>query len=148
VELHSDTNPALNTVTAYGKNFIEVNRVTYNHAIYFQPEGDIHPWSATEFDDITSDELCALAGLEQASSNPLDFLEGTAPTKPDDAPEVVLVGTGTHQHLLPEKVTRPLLRVGIGVEAMSTLAAARTYNILMAEGRRVIVAMLPHEEIL
>jgi uncharacterized protein len=29
---------------------------------------------------------------------------------------------------------------------MSTQAAARTYNILMAEGRRVVAALLPHEE--
>lgn len=37
----------------------------------------------------------------------------------------------------------PLLAIGIGVEIMDTHAASRTYNILMAEGRRVVVALIP-----
>jgi uncharacterized protein len=75
------------------------------------------------------------------------FLDGdTSPAKPQDAPEVVLIGTGERQHMLPPSVTLPLHRVGIGIEAMTTQAAARTYNILMSEGRRVVVALLPYKE--
>lgn len=147
MRLHSESNPALNTVTAYGHDYIEINRVTYNHAIYFAPEGNIHPWQVHSAHDITALELQNISGLAATTRpDPMALLDGTAPRKPDDAPEVLLIGTGLKQHFLPVTVTQPLLNAGIGVEVMSTQAAARTYNILMAEGRRVVVALLPHEE--
>lgn len=58
------------------------------------------------------------------------------------APEVVLVGCGAEFALLP-KALRKLFRArGIAVEAMDTGAACRTYNILLAEGRRVVAALI------
>lgn len=144
MQLQSETNPALNTVTAYGHDYIEINEVSYGHAVYFGPEGDINAWPVKTVDDITADTLRAIAGLAAAKVDPMAFLDaGAAPQRPADAPEVLLIGTGNRQHLLPAHITRPLHDAGIGVEAMSTHAAARTYNILMAEGRRVIVALLP-----
>lgn len=146
MKLHSDSNPALNTVTAYGHDYIEINRVSYAHAVYFSPEGDIHTWQVRDTSEITADALRDIAGLKDAGADPMAFLDGPVHTKPDGAPEVLLVGTGLKQHFLPAEATRPLLAAGIGVEVMSTQAAARTYNILMAEGRRVTVALLPHED--
>src|SRR5690606_14932901 len=97
--------------------------------------------------DINATTLREIAGLADVRPDPMDFLDGNAAVqKRADAPEVVLIGTGLKQHLLPSHVTQALLSVGIGVEVMSTQAAARTYNILMSEGRRVVVALLPHEE--
>lgn len=147
MQLQTESNPALNTVTAYGRDYIEINQVSYGHAVYFGPQGDIRAWDVKTTADITAAQLRLATGLGAAASDPLDFLDaGAAPAKPPDAPEVVLVGTGLKQHFLPRHVTRELTRLGIGVETMSTQAAARTYNILMAEGRRVIAALLPHEE--
>ncbi|PLC51172.1 hypothetical protein CR159_02755 [Pollutimonas subterranea] len=147
MQLQSESNPALNTVTAYGHDYIEINEVSYGHAVYFAPEGDINTWSVNVFSDITADTLRAIVGITSARVDPMAFLDAdAAPQKPAGAPEVLLIGTGNRQHLLPAHITRPLLEAGIGVEAMSTQAAARTYNILMAEGRRVIVALLPLEE--
>lgn len=146
MQLQSESNPALNTVTAYGHDYIEINEVSYGHAVYFGPEGEIHTWPVKVVDDITAGALRAVAGLADAKTDPMAFLDGNAVQKPADAPEVLLIGTGIKQHLLPAHVTRPLLEIGIGVEAMSTQAAARTYNILMSEGRRVIVALLPLED--
>ncbi len=57
-------------------------------------------------------------------------------------PELVLLGTGRRLHFPPAAVTEPLLRRGIGVEVMDTAAACRTYNFLMADGRRVAAALL------
>ncbi|MBV6307121.1 hypothetical protein KVP10_19700 [Candidimonas humi] len=147
MQLQTESNPALNTVTAYGRDYIEINQVSYGHAVYFGPQGDIHAWNVGTAEDITAAQLRLAAGLGAATSDPLDFLDaGAAPAKPPDAPEVVLVGTGLKQRFLPQHVTRELIRLGIGVETMSTQAAARTYNILMAEGRRVVAALLPYEE--
>nr|WP_255676022.1 MTH938/NDUFAF3 family protein [Pusillimonas sp. MFBS29] len=137
----------MNTVTAYGHNYVEINAVRYAHPVHFAPEGEIHSWQVATIADITAATLREIAGLTEAKADPMAFLDGNAAVqKPDDAPEVVLIGTGLQQHLLPQHVTQALLGLGIGVEVMSTQAAARTYNILMSEGRRVIVALLPHEE--
>lgn len=147
VLLQSESNPALNTVTAYGQGYVEINAVQYEHAVYFGPAGDVSRLEAASAADFTEALLRQIAGLDTTSADPLAFLDAdTAPARPDDAPEVILVGTGLKQRFLAPEAVRPLIRMGIGVEAMTTQAAARTYNILMAEGRHVIVALLPHEE--
>ena len=146
MKLHSDSAPALNTVTAYGDDYIEVNMTRYGHAVRFGPEGAVQAWDVKRFQDITTDKLREVAGLEQAPVDPMAFLDGpedAALTAPANAPEVLLVGTGARQRLLHPATYAPLSRLGIGVEAMDTQAAARTYNILMAEGRRVVVALMP-----
>ncbi|HWK69706.1 Mth938-like domain-containing protein [Pollutimonas sp. M17] len=148
MQLQSESNPALNTVTAYGPDYIEINEVPYGHAVYFAPEGEIHQWMVETIGDIDTGALRQVAGLEDSKPDPMAFLDGGAnASRPADAPEVLLVGTGLKQHLLASHVTQPLLRLGVGIEAMSTEAAARTYNILMSEGRRVVVALLPNKEI-
>ncbi|HEY9572230.1 MAG TPA: MTH938/NDUFAF3 family protein, partial [Pusillimonas sp.] len=136
MQLQSESNPALNTVTAYGPDYIEINQVSYRHAVYFAPEGEVHPWTVEGSGDIDAGMLRQVAGLTDSKPDPMAFLDGGATEqKPPDAPEVLLVGTGLKQRLLAPQVTQPLLQLGIGVEAMSTEAAARTYNILMSEGR-------------
>jgi len=57
----------------------------------------------------------------------------------------VLIGTGSAQRFLPAALLHTMTRAGVGVETMSTPAAARTYNILMMEGRRVVAALFPLE---
>ncbi|HEY0294331.1 MAG TPA: Mth938-like domain-containing protein [Bordetella sp.] len=150
MKLHNDPATTLNTVTAYGPDYIEVNQVRFSHAVAFGPEGAVAQWPVESPADITSALLQQAAGLSQASRDPLAFLDdpesaagGMAGVRPPDAPEVLLVGTGARQKMLPPAVLRPILAVGVGIEVMDTQAAARTYNILMAEGRRVIVALLP-----
>lgn len=147
MKLHNDANPSLNTVTSYGEGFIEINQNRYDSAIAFGPEGAISHWPASNAADISAQLLLQACGLSQASSNPLSFLEADddAPALDPNRPEVLLVGTGSKQVMLTADVTMPLLRAGVGVECMSTPAAARTYNILMAEGRRVIAALILEE---
>lgn len=148
MQLQSESNPALNTVTAYGPEYIEINEVPYGHAVYFAPEGEVRQWMVQRIGDIDAGVLRQVAGLGESKPDPMAFLDGGATEqKPADAPEVLLVGTGLKQHLLASHITQPLLRMGIGIEAMSTEAAARTYNILMSEGRRVVAALLPNKEV-
>lgn len=146
MKLHTDPASALNTVTAYGDGYIEVNQVRFSHAVAFGPEGAVAHWPVNSPDDITSSLLRQAAGLPEPRRDPMAFLdeaEDAPQALPPDAPEVLLVGTGSRQHFLPADVLRPLLNVRVGIEVMDTQAAARTYNILMAEGRRVVVALLP-----
>ena len=57
-------------------------------------------------------------------------------------PELVLLGTGLVQQLAPPKLMGAFLTRGVGIEAMDNAAAGRTFNLLAAEGRRVVAAFL------
>ena len=148
MKLHTDHNAALNTVTGYGNGFVEINKIRFNHAIAFGPEGPVNRWLAESPDEITTALLLQAAGLTLKPVDPLAFLDSNEPPQPEVdgvKPEVLLVGTGSRQRMLDHNIIKPLLRAGVGVECMTTEAAARTYNILMAEGRQVIAALLPEK---
>jgi len=57
-------------------------------------------------------------------------------------PAVILLGTGERQLFPKTDVLAACLTRGIGLEAMTNAAAARTYNVLASEGRRVALAMV------
>lgn len=73
------------------------------------------------------------AGLEDAA--PLLALAGEV--------DVLIVGTGDEIAHLPGALRERLEAAGIGVEVMATPTAARAYNVLLSEGRRVAAALLP-----
>lgn len=60
-----------------------------------------------------------------------------------DRPEVILLGSGKTFQLLHPALRRALKEQCLSVDIMDTGAACRTYNVLMAEGRRVAAALLP-----
>lgn len=57
-------------------------------------------------------------------------------------PEVVLLGTGNRQQFPSAVFMAGFLRKGIGIEVMDNAAAARTYDLLASEGRRVVAAFI------
>jgi uncharacterized protein len=120
LKLHADTPTALNTVTAYGPGFIEINKVRHTSAVLLTP-GQVEPWSISSFDQLRESDFARLRDLN---------------------PEVVLLGTGARQRFPHPGLSRALTDAGIGIEAMHTAAACRTYNILMAEGRKVAAALI------
>ena len=87
--------------------------------------GGIYDWSA------------ASAGLDEPSL--LAFLDA----KNGSASGFLLIGTGPKPRLLPPALVESIERRGLGLEAMDTAAACRTYNILMAENRQFLAALLP-----
>ena len=123
MKLHSDQNNALNTVTAYGSGYFEINRVRHEGALLLMPEGDVRPWQVERYEALSTADFAALLALDA---------------------EVVLLGTGATHHIPHPRLTAPLTGTGVGVEAMDSFAACRTYNILMGEGRRVLAALLPY----
>lgn len=143
MQLQKETNPALNTVTAYDEDYIEVNKTRHQQSIYFMAEGPIHHLDLQDPIDFTTEVLQKVTGVRPVAKDPMAFLEGTdsALENPEQI-EVVLIGTGPKQIFLPAAVTSELLALRIGVEVMDTPAAARTYNILMSEGRRVVAALI------
>ncbi len=145
MKLQTETNSAMNTVTAYGPGYVDINQHRFEHAIAFGPLGEISRWAAQNPTDISTDLLLAAARISMSKPDPMAFLDSNEEPEAivtGERPEVLLVGTGAKQVLLGHHIIAPILKIGIGVECMSTEAAARTYNILMAEGRRVIAALL------
>ncbi len=57
--------------------------------------------------------------------------------------DVLLIGTGAEISHIPPRLRAALEAAGIGVETMNSPAACRTYNVLLSEGRRVALAVLP-----
>ncbi len=100
----------------YGPGFFRVGGTVARGAVLVHP-GGMAPWGGTD----DADALVALAG----------------------AVDVVLVGTGEAIAHLPDAFREALEEAGLGVEAMATPAACRTYNVLVGEGRRVAAAVLP-----
>ncbi|MEM9344767.1 MAG: Mth938-like domain-containing protein [Pseudomonadota bacterium] len=60
-----------------------------------------------------------------------------------DALDVLFVGTGGEIAPLPRAFREALEQAGVGVEAMASPPACRTYNVLLSEGRRIGAALLP-----
>ena len=153
MKLHADRHADLNAITAYGDGWVEVSSVRHHGALLVRPQGPVLPWDVTDFSALTPDILLALAGPEIMGPRPADGTAyhatgGTTDGTADDAPsfprpEVILLGTGSRLHFPHPSLTHPLQLAGIGLEAMDTVAACRTYNILMAEGRQVLAALLP-----
>ena len=56
--------------------------------------------------------------------------------------EILLIGTGARHLILPPELRAALKAHGVGVDAMATGPAARTYNVLMSEERRVAALLI------
>ena len=121
LKLHADPSNALNTVTAYDDTSIEVNLVRYPHSVLLMPEGPVEHWDITRFNDLTPGHF------ERVLQH---------------APEVVIFGSGQSLRFPHPRLTANLVRQRIGVDTMDVKAACRTYNILMAEGRKVAALLL------
>jgi len=60
----------------------------------------------------------------------------------DVAPELIILGTGATQTFPPGAIMTDIMRQGIGFEVMDTSAACRTFNVLTADRRHVVAALL------
>jgi len=121
LKLHAQAPSNLNSVTGYGPGYIDVNRIRHAGSLILAPEGPAQALSASTFDQVHEEHFAAVLA---------------------QVPEVVLIGTGAAQRFLPPLLTLPLVRAGVGFEVMDTAAACRTFNILVAEGRRVVGVFL------
>ena len=125
MKLHTDRSAAGgHRITAYGAGFVTVNESVLSGTVLL---GAGEP--RTDFTERRADDLSVSTITRVKEQNP----------------ELVLIGTG-RRHVFPSvDLFAPLIREGIGVECMSTPAACRTFNILSAEGRRVVALLLPIE---
>jgi uncharacterized protein len=81
----------------------------------------LEPWKVTQLQDVDKTAMQSL----------LDW-----------SPELILLGTGKQLHFPARAVREACMQQGVGLEVMDTGAAARTYNLLAADGRQVLAALL------
>jgi uncharacterized protein len=100
----------------------------------FRVAGALYPGSILVFADHT--EAWPVADLSEAS------LKRFAPVIARGDIEILLLGCGARMGMVPLALRKGLRASGIVVDAMDTGAACRTYNVLLAEERRVAAALI------
>ena len=120
MKLHASSASGANTITAYGDDYVAVNGTRRDSNVIVTAQ-EVRDWSAADFEHLSAEHFAELARL---------------------GVEIVLLGTGARQRFPHPRLTAPLGAARVGLEVMDTKAACRTYNILVAEERRVALALL------
>ena len=108
-------------ITSYGPGWIAIGGQRLEHSVVLHSTGERTDWRCSRFDELSDAHFAPLAAHK---------------------PELVVFGSGAATRFPRPAWIRALIEAGIGVEAMDTGAACRTYNILMGENRRVLAAMV------
>ncbi len=96
----------------------------WSHPIALNPAGVLDDWAAPPIENLSPDSLSTILEL---------------------GPELVIIGTGSRQRLPDRDLMFAMARAGVGLEVMDTPAAARTFNVLLSEGRSVAAVLYPTE---
>jgi uncharacterized protein len=120
LKLHLARGEGRNQITSAGSGYVSVNGTRYQRSVVVTPDS-ISDWPVAEPSALSVADIGSLL---------------------EHAPEIALIGTGARLQFPPAAVLRPLIDARIGYEVMDTAAACRTYAILMAEGRRVVAALI------
>lgn len=121
MKLQSDPHSGANTITGYGDGYIEINKIPYSHAVLLSSDGEILEWAIKSFEDLSPADFTQMASLK---------------------PELIIIGTGKRQRFPKPELLKTLIEAKIGFEVMDSQAACRTYNILVGEGRQVLLALI------
>ena len=121
MKLQSDPHSGANTITGYGDGYIEINKIPYSHAVLLSSDGEILEWDVKSFEELSSSDFAQMASLK---------------------PELIIIGTGKRQRFPRPELLKTLIEAKLGFEIMDSQAACRTYNILVGEGRQVLLALI------
>ena len=121
MRLHFENESPPTRISSYGEGYVIVNDVRHTSSIILYPDHVDPTWARTALADVTAEDIAHVVA---------------------DSPAIVLLGTGRAQHFPPAAILEPAYSRGIGVEVMNTMAACRTFNVLAAENRDVIAALI------
>jgi len=109
-------------IERYGTSGFRVAGVIYRGSVLVFPDRTL-PWAAASAASVTWESL--------------------APVVEHGGVQILLLGLGRAIGVIPHSLRSTLRAAGIVLEPMDTGAACRTYNVLLAEDRRVAAALLP-----
>ncbi len=110
-----------NAIARHGPDGVVVNGAEHRRSVLVPWEGEVVGWPVDSFDALAAGHFEQVAALR---------------------PEIVIFGSGARLRFPPAAAMRVLIERRIGFETMDVAAAARTYNVLLSEGRRVVAALL------
>ncbi len=122
IEIRDAHFPGRAPIDAYGNGGFRFADMSHRGSLLCLPSG-IHGWELQEGDPLTVASLMKVL----AESNEI---------------EVLLVGMGANLKPIPAEVKAALKAKGIASDPMSTGAAVRTFNIMLAESRAVAAALI------
>ncbi|RAK61035.1 hypothetical protein DJ021_15065 [Phenylobacterium hankyongense] len=111
------------SIDAYGEGGFRLDGARWEGSLLIVADA-ARPWPVTSLAELTPESLEPVFGAGRAD---VEFL---------------LLGLGPRNALPPRAIREALQRAGIGLEFMDTPAAARIYNVLTAEGRRLAAALI------
>jgi len=117
--------PGRAAIDAYGNGGFRFAGMSHRGSILCLPSG-IYAWAVTEAEAISLDSLQPAIRERQAL-------------------ELLLLGTGRTGRLPSPELRRAFAEFGVALESMDTGAAARTYNVLLAEARPIAAALIAVE---
>lgn len=117
--------PGRYQIDSFGAGGFRFADMSHRGSILATPAG-IRIWPVASYGELTLESLQPV--LDEADA--IDFL---------------ILGIGREIAFLPASLRDPLKAAGITVEAMATPAAARTFNVLVGEERRVAAALIAVE---
>jgi uncharacterized protein len=109
-------------ISGYGKGLFRTAGIQHHGSLLILPDGT-YPWAVTAAADLTLDSFAPVLAL----GAPLGFL---------------LLGTGAAQVFPDPAIRSAFAAAGLGLEAMDTGAACRTYNVLLGEERVFAAALI------
>ncbi|MBP6514090.1 MAG: Mth938-like domain-containing protein [Steroidobacteraceae bacterium] len=121
MKFSSDARPDALLVRSYSARELRAAEHVFTSSVILSADHHVADWPPRSPEDLTVEHLAAILALE---------------------PEVVLLGTGTRQVFPDPKLFAHMASRGIGFEVMDTGAACRTYNVLVNEYRKVVLAVL------
>jgi uncharacterized protein len=125
MKFQPDTLAGTNVIGRQESGCVWVGATAYAHSLLVPWQGSVVAWPVAAVDDLMQAHFDSIAQMPA-----------------DQRPEVVIFGSGQRLRFVPPALLRGLMAARIGVETMDTGAACRTYNVLAAEGRRVLAALL------
>ena len=120
MKFHAET-PLNNSIEASGEGWVQIAGQRHEESLLLSQGGEVTPWAVRGFADLNAGVFAALCVADL---------------------ELVVLGTGTQHRFIHPKQFHPLIEKGIGLETMSSAAACRTYNVLISEGRKVLLALI------
>jgi uncharacterized protein len=109
-------------IQSYGDGGFRISGTRHEGSVLIFPVQTLL-WPVVEVEAMTEEALAAVALAEPKV-------------------EILLLGTGARLRTIPAALRRSLRGLGVAVDVMDTGAACRTYNVLLAEERRVAAALI------
>lgn len=108
-------------ISSYSEKSVSINEIEYFDSLILSAGQLISPWPVNSIEQLARERLDAILELQ---------------------PDVVLLGTGVRQHFPDARTFAVFGERGIGLEVMDNGALCRTFNILVAEDREVVAALI------